>query len=150
MLGDTPIASGSHGGSVVAGRRPCRDSITMTSHTRMTTPFTRESTTDDVLDGVALHGRRAIVTGATSGVAAETARALAAAGAEVTLAVHDLAAGERAAAEDLRVAAFGGTKGLDRRSETGGEQENEGSCHRRLHFFPRFAAPAAEGVRRCR
>ena len=44
-------------------------------------------------------GRRAIVTGATSGIGAETARALASAGAEVTLAVQDLEAGERTAAD---------------------------------------------------
>lgn len=71
----------------------------MTAYTRITTPFTHESTTADVLAGVDLHGRRAIVTGATSEIGAETARALAAAGAEVTLAVHDLEAGERTAAD---------------------------------------------------
>jgi NAD(P)-dependent dehydrogenase (short-subunit alcohol dehydrogenase family) len=72
----------------------------MTSrHTRITTPFTRESTADDVLAGVDLTGKRAIVTGGASGIGVETARALAAAGAEVTLAVRDLEAGERTAAE---------------------------------------------------
>jgi NAD(P)-dependent dehydrogenase (short-subunit alcohol dehydrogenase family) len=53
---------------------------------------------DEVLAGVDLRGRRAIVTGATSGIGAETARGLASAGAEVTLAVRDLDAGERTAA----------------------------------------------------
>jgi NAD(P)-dependent dehydrogenase (short-subunit alcohol dehydrogenase family) len=71
----------------------------MTSQPRITTPFNRESTVDEVLAGVDLHGRRAIVTGAATGIGAEIARALASAGAEVTLAVHDLEAGERAAAD---------------------------------------------------
>ena len=72
---------------------------TMTLRARVTTPFGRDSTADEVLAGVDLRGRRAIVTGAASGIGAETARALASAGAEVTLAVHDLRAGERAAAD---------------------------------------------------
>ncbi|GAB3825961.1 SDR family NAD(P)-dependent oxidoreductase [Kribbella italica] len=54
----------------------------------ITTPFTASSTADDVLEGVDLRGLRAIVTGASSGIGAETARALAAAGAQVTLAVR--------------------------------------------------------------
>ncbi len=60
---------------------------------RVTTPFGATSTADEVIDGVDLGGRRAVVTGAGSGIGAETARALAAAGAEVTLAVRDVAAG---------------------------------------------------------
>ncbi len=71
----------------------------MTAHTRITTPFNRESTADEVLAGVDLTGKRAIVTGGGSGIGAETARALATAGAEVTLAVRNTQAGERAAAE---------------------------------------------------
>ncbi|GAB3795765.1 SDR family NAD(P)-dependent oxidoreductase [Humibacter antri] len=59
----------------------------------ITTPFTADSTTADVLSGVDLAGLRTIVTGATSGLGRETARALAAAGAEVTLAVRNPAAG---------------------------------------------------------
>lgn len=58
----------------------------------ITTPFTAASTADDVLAGADLDGVRAIVTGASSGIGAETARALAAAGAEVTLAVRNPAA----------------------------------------------------------
>lgn len=52
------------------------------------TPFGRDSTASEVLAGVDLSGKRAIVTGAGSGIGAETARALASAGAEVVLAVR--------------------------------------------------------------
>ncbi|MGW7236343.1 SDR family NAD(P)-dependent oxidoreductase [Streptomyces sp. NPDC054804] len=60
--------------------------------------FDRRSTADEVIDGVDLAGKRAVVTGAGSGIGVETARALAAAGAEVTLAVRRLRAGEQVAA----------------------------------------------------
>jgi NAD(P)-dependent dehydrogenase (short-subunit alcohol dehydrogenase family) len=69
------------------------------SDDRITTPFGFESTAAEVIDGVDLSGRRAIVTGASSGIGVETARALADAGAAVTLAVRDTAAGERVAAD---------------------------------------------------
>ncbi len=49
--------------------------------------------------GVDLSGKTAIVTGASSGIGIETARALAAAGASVTLAVRNTNAGDRVAAE---------------------------------------------------
>jgi NAD(P)-dependent dehydrogenase (short-subunit alcohol dehydrogenase family) len=55
-----------------------------------------------VVDGLDLTGRRAIVTGAASGIGVETARALAHAGAEVTLAVRDTGAGARVAADLAR------------------------------------------------
>jgi NAD(P)-dependent dehydrogenase (short-subunit alcohol dehydrogenase family) len=66
---------------------------------RITTPFGFESTAAEVLAGIDLRGRRAIVTGASSGIGIETARALAGAGAEVTLAVRDSRAGARTAAD---------------------------------------------------
>ncbi|GAA5191488.1 SDR family NAD(P)-dependent oxidoreductase [Rugosimonospora acidiphila] len=66
----------------------------------ITTPFGATSTAAEVMAGVDLPGRRAIVTGASSGIGVETARALAAAGARITLAVRDVAAGQRVA-EDL-------------------------------------------------
>jgi NAD(P)-dependent dehydrogenase (short-subunit alcohol dehydrogenase family) len=71
----------------------------VTSSTRIVTPFTRESTAEQVIEGVDLTGRRAVVTGGASGIGEETARVLARAGVDVTLAVRNLAAGERAAAE---------------------------------------------------
>ncbi|MEU4242972.1 SDR family NAD(P)-dependent oxidoreductase [Actinoplanes sp. NPDC026619] len=63
------------------------------------TPFNATSTAADVIAGVDLRGRRAIVTGGSSGIGVATARALAGVGAEVTLAVRDLDAGRRVAAE---------------------------------------------------
>lgn len=71
----------------------------------ITTPFTADSTADDVLRGVDLGGVRAVVTGASSGLGRETARALAAAGAAVTLAVRDVAAGAAVADEITRLGA---------------------------------------------
>jgi hypothetical protein len=62
------------------------------------TPFGFESTATEVIAGIDLSSRRAIVTGASSGIGIETARALAAAGADVTLAVRDTVAGARTAA----------------------------------------------------
>ncbi|MEV5497994.1 SDR family NAD(P)-dependent oxidoreductase [Nonomuraea fuscirosea] len=72
----------------------------------VTTPFTSASTAADVLRGVDLTGVRAIVTGASSGIGAETARALACAGAEVTLAVRNPVAGD-AVAERIAASAGG-------------------------------------------
>lgn len=43
--------------------------------TRITTPVGLASTAQDVIDGVDLAGRRAVVTGGASGIGAETARA---------------------------------------------------------------------------
>ncbi|XER99955.1 SDR family NAD(P)-dependent oxidoreductase [Streptomyces sp. S1D4-11] len=68
-----------------------------------TTPLGRDSTASEVIEGVDLSGRRAIVTGAGSGIGVETARALAAGGAEVTLAVRRPESHEQVAA-DLRKA----------------------------------------------
>ena len=69
----------------------------MTGTPLVTTPFDARSTAAEVAAGVDLTDRRAVVTGGASGIGIETARALAAAGAEVTLAVRDTAAGERTA-----------------------------------------------------
>ncbi|WP_214402914.1 SDR family NAD(P)-dependent oxidoreductase [Pseudonocardia lacus] len=71
----------------------------MTGSTLTSTPFTAASTAADVISGIDLTGRRAIVTGGASGIGAETARALAGAGADVTIAVRDMTAGERTATD---------------------------------------------------
>jgi NAD(P)-dependent dehydrogenase (short-subunit alcohol dehydrogenase family) len=63
----------------------------MATRSRLLTPFDGESTAMDVLDGVDLSGRRAIVTGADAGSGLETVHALRAAGADVTVAPVDLA-----------------------------------------------------------
>ncbi len=67
--------------------------------TKITNAFDDTTPALEVVDGLDLTGRRAIVTGGASGIGVETARALAHAGAQVTLAVRDLEAGERTAAE---------------------------------------------------
>jgi NAD(P)-dependent dehydrogenase (short-subunit alcohol dehydrogenase family) len=72
----------------------------MTSNHPVTTPFTAASTAADVVDGIDLTGRRVIVTGGASGIGVETARALAGAGAEVTLAVRNTSAAQPVA-EDI-------------------------------------------------
>jgi NAD(P)-dependent dehydrogenase (short-subunit alcohol dehydrogenase family) len=56
------------------------------------------STATQALGEVSLRGRRAIVTGASSGIGIETARVLAQAGADTLLAVRDVARGEAVAA----------------------------------------------------
>ena len=66
---------------------------------RITTRFGFDSTAAEVIAGIDLSGKTVIVTGASSGIGVETARALASAGAAVTLAVRDMDAGERTAAD---------------------------------------------------
>jgi len=66
---------------------------------RIATPFTASSTADEVSEGIDLTGRRAIVTGGASGIGVETAKTLARRGAAVTLAVRNVEAGRKVAAE---------------------------------------------------
>ena len=56
----------------------------------MSSTFGAESTTDDVLDGRDLRGKRVLVTGVSAGLGVETARTLAAHGAQVVGAARDL------------------------------------------------------------
>jgi NAD(P)-dependent dehydrogenase (short-subunit alcohol dehydrogenase family) len=65
----------------------------------ITSPFGFSSTGDEVLTGIDLTGKRAVVTGGARGVGVEIARALAGAGAEVTLTARDKEAGERTVAD---------------------------------------------------
>jgi NAD(P)-dependent dehydrogenase (short-subunit alcohol dehydrogenase family) len=65
----------------------------------ITTPFGRHSTAAEVVEGIDLSGKRALVTGAASGIGVETARALAQTGAIVTLAVRNTDAGAQVAAD---------------------------------------------------
>jgi NAD(P)-dependent dehydrogenase (short-subunit alcohol dehydrogenase family) len=60
--------------------------------------FDKDSTTDQVLGGIDLTGKVALVTGASGGLGAETVRALAARGARVTLAARDTKKAEVVAA----------------------------------------------------
>jgi NAD(P)-dependent dehydrogenase (short-subunit alcohol dehydrogenase family) len=68
---------------------------------RITTPFDARSTAAEVVEGLDLSDKRAIVTGGASGIGIETARALAGAGAAVTLAVRNTREGNEAA-HDIR------------------------------------------------
>jgi NAD(P)-dependent dehydrogenase (short-subunit alcohol dehydrogenase family) len=74
----------------------------------MTKVFGAASTTDEVLEGINLQGKRILVTGASAGLGVETARALAAHGAQVTGAARDLGKAAAATAEVRRAAAAGG------------------------------------------
>ncbi|SFS90324.1 SDR family NAD(P)-dependent oxidoreductase [Streptomyces sp. ok210] len=65
----------------------------------ITTPFGARTTAAEVLADVDLDGRHALVTGGASGIGRETARVLAAAGADVTIGVRDLTAGATIAEE---------------------------------------------------
>ena len=60
--------------------------------------FSAETTTHEVIEGIDLSGKKALVTGASGGLGAETARALCGAGAEVTLAARDVKKAENVAA----------------------------------------------------
>jgi NAD(P)-dependent dehydrogenase (short-subunit alcohol dehydrogenase family) len=74
----------------------------------MVGPFGVNSTTDDVLAGKDLNGKRVLVTGVSAGLGVETARALSAHGAQVVGAARDLAKAERATAEVRAQASNGG------------------------------------------
>jgi NAD(P)-dependent dehydrogenase (short-subunit alcohol dehydrogenase family) len=65
----------------------------------MTNVFGAISTTEEVLSGVNLQGRRILVTGVSAGLGVETARSLAAHGAQVVGAARDLAKAETATAQ---------------------------------------------------
>ena len=74
----------------------------------MAKAFGATSTTEDVLSGVNLKGKRILVTGVSAGIGVETARALAAHGAQVVGAARDLTKAEAATAQVRKDAAAGG------------------------------------------
>jgi NAD(P)-dependent dehydrogenase (short-subunit alcohol dehydrogenase family) len=74
----------------------------------MTKQLGATSTTDDVLSGIRLDGKRILVTGASAGLGVETARALAAHGATVVGAARYLDKAARAIAGARQEAAAGG------------------------------------------
>jgi NAD(P)-dependent dehydrogenase (short-subunit alcohol dehydrogenase family) len=78
----------------------------------MSDSFGATSTTDEVLAGTNLNGKRVLVTGVSAGLGVETARALAARGAHVVGAARDLAKAERATGEVRAQAANGGSLDL--------------------------------------
>src|SRR5271154_7170553 len=80
----------------------------------MSKVFGAASTTDEVLDGVSLSDKRVLVTGVSAGLGVETARALAAHGAEVVGAARDLTKAKAATAPVRADAANGGSLELIR------------------------------------
>ena len=80
----------------------------------MAKTFDANSTTDEVLAGINLRGKRILVTGVSAGLGIETARALAAHGAHVVGTARDIAKAEAATAQVRKDAAGGG--GRDRKS----------------------------------
>ncbi len=79
--------------------------------TRAERRFGIASTSEEVLAGIDLSGRVAVVTGAGGGIGLETARALASRGAHVVLALRDPAA-SAAACESVRKAGAGGAEAV--------------------------------------
>jgi NAD(P)-dependent dehydrogenase (short-subunit alcohol dehydrogenase family) len=71
----------------------------------MAANFGAKSTTEDVLTGINLKGKRILVTGVSAGLGVETARALVAHGADVVGAARDLEKAKRATSEVSKVAA---------------------------------------------
>ena len=67
--------------------------------------FDATSTTEDVLSGINLQGKRILVTGVSAGLGVETARALAAHGADVVGTARDLAKAKAATAQARKDAA---------------------------------------------
>jgi NAD(P)-dependent dehydrogenase (short-subunit alcohol dehydrogenase family) len=80
----------------------------MAAMASMANAFGAQSTTEDVLFGVSLHGKRILVTGVSAGIGVETARSLAAHGAHVVGAARDLGKADAATAGVRRKAAASG------------------------------------------
>ena len=101
-----------------------------------TTTYGPTTTAAEIVANVDLRGRRVVVTGASSGIGVETARALASTGAEVTLAVRNIEAG-RKVADDIAERLPAGAPG---------------ACRSRRWIWPirpRWPALCAAGAGRC-
>lgn len=75
----------------------------------MTKIFGATSTTDEVLDGIQLQGKRVLVTGVSAGLGVETARTLVAHGAEVVGTARDLEKAKKATAHIQAESGQGGS-----------------------------------------
>lgn len=78
-------------GPIIAHSGPATYRDAMAQH------FDHETTTDDVLEGMDLSGRRIAITGTSAGLGEEAARALAAHGASILMLARDAAANQEAA-----------------------------------------------------
>jgi NAD(P)-dependent dehydrogenase (short-subunit alcohol dehydrogenase family) len=110
----------------------------------MSKTFGAESTTDEVLEGVSLSGKRVLVTGVSAGLGVETARALAAHGAEVVGAARNLAKAKDATAPVRADAANGGSLELvelDLASLASVRACADALVANREPFWPRWLAP---------
>lgn len=113
--------------------------------------FDHETTTDEVLDGVDLSGKTAIVTGSSGGLGAEAARALASKGAAITITARDVPKGEKVAAEirnstgneaiEVRHLELGSTESV--RSFAAGWRADHGPLHILLNNAGVMASPLA-------
>src|ERR1700728_872101 len=78
----------------------------------MSNSFGATSTTDEVLQGIKLTGKRVLITGVSAGLGVETARALAAHGAQVVGAARALSKAQAATEQGRAQAADGGSLAL--------------------------------------
>ncbi|MEM7440788.1 MAG: SDR family NAD(P)-dependent oxidoreductase [Pseudomonadota bacterium] len=98
------------------------------------TAFGPKTTADEVLDGIDMTGQRVLITGGTSGLGAETARAMAARGADVTITARsarkaaDVVAdiktqtGKTVAVEELELGSMASIRAFAERVNAGGEK----------------------------
>jgi len=89
----------------------------------MVETFGATSTTEDVLSGVNLRGKRILVTGVSAGLGVETARSLAAHGANVIGTARDSAKAQAATAQIRKDAAANGRSFRPRRTRSDQSRE---------------------------
>src|SRR5271156_5393234 len=93
-------------------RQRCRRRKEMATTQEVTNTFGATSTTEDVLTGIDLTGKRILITGVSAGLGVETARALAVHGGQVVGAARDLSKAEAATKQVRADAAEGGSLDL--------------------------------------